>query len=250
MEGIQSVTIEGIQTPAGDVIIQMRGSFGRAADGRMMFPSKEELQKAFNDFFARARLGSSVEVVFVLTEKNFVDLRDCKSPNHLLQVEEYFFSVSSANQAALVLGIKDGINLTVTSTNGGRSALTCALFVDPPLDLRARAMYREIGQRVSALKEVDAQLRQLGAVPDMNGVPMLPDEFVQDEEFNSCISQLAGASVGELTKYLCTMVKVDRRGLMEKLQPLVARRLDLLIKLCRINQTEFPFSFVRGFVGK
>jgi hypothetical protein len=248
MEGIQSVTMEGIQTPAWDVIVQLRGSFGRAADGRMMFPSKEELQKAFDDFFARARLGSSVQVVFVLTEKNFVDLRDCKSPNHLLEVEEYFFSVSSADQAAFVLGIKDGIHIGIS--RDGRTVSTFVNFTSPPLDLQTRAVYRRIGQRVSALKQVDAQLRQLGAVPDMNGVPMLPDEFVQDEEFNSCISQLAGASVGELTKYLCTMVKVDRRGLMEKLQPLVARRLDLLIELCRINQTEFPFSFVRGFVGK
>jgi len=240
--------MEGIQTPAWDVIVQLRGSFGRAADGRMMFPSKEELQKAFNDFFARARLGPSVEVVFVLTEKNFVDLRDCKSPNHLLEVEEYFFSVSSAEQAALVLGIRNGIHLTVT--RGVRTVSMCAFFVDPPLDLRARAMYREIGQRVSALKEVDAQLRQLGAVPDLNGVPVLPDVFVQDEEYDECVTKLSGASTRELTKYLCTMVKVDRRGLAEKLQPLAARRLELLIELCRINQTEFPFSFVRGFSVK
>jgi hypothetical protein len=126
----------------------------------------------------------------------------------------------------------------------------CAFFVDPPLDLRARAMYREIGQRVSALKEVDAQLRQLGAVPDLNGVPVLPDVFVQDVEFDECVAKLSGASTRELTKYLCTMVKVDRRGLAEKLQPLAARRLELLIELCRINQTEFPFSFVRGFAVK
>ena len=184
----------------------------------------------------------------MLTEINFRDLRDCESPNHLLEIEEYFFSVSSTDQAALVLGLKNGLNITISKD--GRTVQRYANFTSPPLDLQTRAVYRRIGQRVSALKQVDAQLRQLGAVPGNNGVPMLPDEFVQDEEFNSCIGQLAGASVGELTKYLCTMVKVDRRGLMEKLQPLVARRLDLLIELCRINQTEFPFSFVRGFVGK
>lgn len=238
---------DGNVVKSTDIFLQLRGSFFRAVDGCMLFPCKEELQAAFNDYCKCSSL--SVEVGSVLIEKNFIDVRDCKSPNYLLEVEEYFFVVGSQDQAAYLLGLKHGIHVTIQKD--GRSVQTYVRFENPALDVQTRAVYRQIGQRVSALKSVDEQLRQLGAVPDENGVPVLPDTFVQDEEFDLCVDQaISEASVAELTKYLCTKVKVDRRRLMERLQPLAAKRLELLMELCRINQTVYPFAFVRGFTGK
>ena len=247
VEKTEELALNGPVDSVSECILQLRGSFFRAVDGCMLFPSKDELQAAFNAFCERC--GSTVEVGFVFTEKNFVEVRDCKSPNYLLEVEEYFFSVSSHKQAAFALGLKHGIHIMIRKDE--RTVQTYASFVSPPLDLQTRAVYRQIGQRVSALKAVDEQLRQLGAVPAENGVPVLPDSFVQDEEFDLFVDHaMSDASVGELTKYLCSMVKVDRRRLTEKLQPLAARRLDLLLELCRINQTVFPFSFTRWFGEK
>ena len=223
------------------ITIQLRGSFFRTVDGFMLFPSKNELQRAFDD-----GCSTSIDVRSVFTEENFVDLRNCRSPNYLQGIEEYYFSVGSFDQVAFILGLKHGLCIAIQKD--GRSVQTRVHFVLPPLDLQTRAVFRQIGQSVSALKEVDGQLRQLGAVPDANGVPVLPDSFVQDEEFDLYVDRaLSDASVAELTKYLCTVLKVDRRKLMEKLQPLAARRLELLLELCRVDHVVFPFSFGRCF---
>ena len=126
------------------------------------------------------------------------------------------------------------------------------------------------------LKEVDGELRQLGAVP-YKGSPMLPVHFVQTEEFDEQVrlffslqestqpisgqqqQQLAfgeGGGVGfysvqdaknSLHAYLTSKHKVNRRKRQAALDVLVDERIDILLKLCSYNPEETPFSFDREF---
>jgi len=250
----------GNATEITDVILQLHGPYFDESDRCMLFPNKNELQTAFNEYSERNASQGKVEVGFVLIEKNFTEMQDIDSANYLKDTDECFFSVGSVEQAVFVIGLKSGIHISITKD--GRSVSCYVQFVSPYLDMPTRAMYRQIGLCALALKGVDTQLKKLGALPDDNGVPMLPDSFVQDDEFDfyidSALSKravigrravglLSHGSVAELTKYLCTMVKVDRRKLIEKLHPLAAKRLELLLELGRINQTTFPFAFRRGF---
>jgi hypothetical protein len=251
------------------MVLKMRGHFTRNSSGEFLLPAVEELQAEL------VRIGrenpslgamTNFTVLEIFNEKNFNYIRrSARDPNHLLQEEEVFVKFGSCEQALYILGLIHGLHFQVRGGgNGGKIPGSHYLFSLPSYDTATRAIYRVVGGLLIRLKEVDKELRQLGAVPYM-GLPMLPVHFVQTEEFDEQVrllqeeennnNKLAPISSGRqimgakdsLHAYLTSKHKVDRRKRQAALDVLVDERIDILLKLCRYDPEETPFSFDREF---
>ena len=256
------------------MVLKMRGHFTRNSSGEFLLPDVEELQAEL------VRIGrenpslgamTNFTVLEIFNEKNFNYIRrSARDPNHLLQEEEVFVKFGSCEQASYILGLIHGLEVC------GNGPRTTYFFSLPSYDTATRSIYRAVGGLLIRLKEVDGELRQLGAVP-YKGSPMLPVHFVQTEEFDEQVrlffslqestqpisgqqqQQLAfgeGGGVGfysvqdakkSLHAYLTSKHKVNRRKRQAALDVLVDERIDILLKLCSYDPEETPFSFDREF---
>jgi hypothetical protein len=121
----------------------------------------------------------------------------------------------------------------------------------PCQDSTFRETYRAVGNLILRLKEVDKQLKALGAVPGRGGVPELSDMLVHNEDFDGWVTMSIttprGYDKASLHKFLCTRTRVDKRKRQTALEPLVDERIEILMQLSKIDQDKFPFTFEREF---
>ncbi len=123
-------------------------------------------------------------------------------------------------------------------------------FSEPRRNARTRAAYREIGTLITRLRQIDAQLKAIGAVPiniGRGGFPKLPDTLIQKEEFDESVAQLRKATSRQLHAYVSTRIRVDRKERQRKLDSLVDERINILLKLAQFDPDEFPFVVEREF---
>jgi hypothetical protein len=224
-------------------ILQMHGVFDRDADGCIVAPSEKDVRAVFDQSACPA-----VRVECVFSEMNFHHLNGtAKSPKHDVPEEEVFVQFESEEQACSVLGLRGDFRFTIPSKT--RST---------------RASYRKIGELVLQLKQVDAEIRALGAVPGRGGIPVLPDHFVQIEQFDETVVALKGnmtrggggggssfSTLGSarenLHNFLVYRTRINRSKRQELLDSLVDKRIDVLLKLCSFDPDETPFTFDRGY---
>ncbi len=249
------------------MVLQMRGQFTRDAKGDFLLPSAEEIQAGL------VRIGRTnpslflmvdFTVVGIFSEKNFNYIRQStQSPNQLFQEEEVFLKLGSIEQASYILGLSYGVAFDIYSNSPNRHKSNFQ-FSLPSQDTVTRAVYRTIGGLLTRLKRVNDELKQLGAVPGRGGIPVLPEHFVQTDEFDETVRALQenmravndqlsrrGVSIQsgkeELHWYLVSKRKVNKRKRQAALDSLVDERIDILLKLCSYDPDEIPFSFDREF---
>ena len=247
-------------------VLRIRGRFYVEASGDLLLPSKEEFQAGIEGIGRRnpslSELTSFV-VEAVFSEKNFNFLgHPVKSPNHSLQEEEVYVKFGSKEQASFVLGLDMGFNLDIYTNSPHRTSSNFR-FTLPGSNKTTRAVYRTIGALIKCLKEVDTELKKLGAVPGKGGIPIIPDQFVQTEEFNETVKAfqenmetadkqcgLTFARIGkeDLHGFLVNKRNVNRKKRQAALDALVDERINILMKLCSYDLDEFPFNFQREFM--
>lgn len=265
MEKSLNVTVESDDHEG--MVLQMRGHFPCDSKGFLILPSLAEIQAGI---IRIGQTNSSLQdlitfkVDSIYSEINFNYLvQSAKSPNHLLQEEEVFVKFGSNDQATFILGLSDGVPIQTVVKNGAISGGVFRFFV-PSKDKATRAVYRTIGGLLTRLTKVNNELKQLGAVPGRGGIPVLPEHFVQTEEFDETVRALQenmravndqlsrrGASIQSgkegLHGYLVSKRRVNKRKRQAALDSLVDERIDILLKLCGYDPDETPFSFDREF---
>ena len=218
--------------------------------GSVVIPKKEEIERIFvDDKFSPRNLEavSKIEVESVFLEWNFPHiLSGPKSPNFTTKNAEVFVKFGSVEQAVYVqiLGENKGM-MTITVKREGCNHSFGIRFVPCP-DATVRATYRNIGDLILRLKEVDRQLKALGAVPGRGGIPELSEMLVQPEDFEAAVTA-SGFNKATLHNYLCTRTRVDKRKRQAALDPLVDERIEILMALSQIDQDKFPFACEREF---
>jgi hypothetical protein len=226
------------------MVLQFRGHFPRDTKGSLIIPSKDKVQLAFVTTSAGRYNYSQVlrqaDVESVFKEHNFHHIQEGpKSPNFLLRDTDVFVKFASVEQASFVLGMSGSRTVDFGALGGYGFQ-----FVLPSKNSKTRAAYSKIGTLITRLKEVDGQLKALGAVPGRGGVPELSDMLVQKEEFDVAVTAYDKVT---LHSFLCTRTRVDKRKRQTALEPLVDERIEILMQLAKIDQEQFPFTFEREF---
>lgn len=224
------------------MVLQMRGKSGYA-----FIPSADEIQAAFVARNQRVVFGAEVNVKLVSVEENFNYVKaGLKSPNYLLKEKEIYVKFESAEQASRVLRIGDYLHVKINANQQAPFQ-----FFAPRQSTTIRATYRTIGDLIIRLREVDQQLKSLGAIPGRGGVPELSGMLVQNDEFDRGVAgytkDARGYDKATLHNFLCTRVRVDKRKRQSSLDQLVDERIDILLKLTKYDPDEFPFTFEREF---
>ncbi len=230
------------------MVLQMRGHFPFGQNGSVLVPTKDEVQAAFYvGVCSRDPIGvKQADVESVFTEENFNHIQaGPSSPNYLLREINMYVKFASVEQASLLLGGYKQVS--IRSNENGRHCCRIEL-ITPSRDAKTRATYRTIGSLIHRLKEVDNQLKALGAVAGNGGTPRLSKNLLQSDEFdaqvNECIKKDAKES---LHGFLCTKTRVDKRKRQAAMDPLVDERINILLKLTKYDPDEVPFTFEREF---
>lgn len=239
--------------------LRVYGNFYQAPGGGFIYPEKMEMQEKLNEFFRVKNMNETdVEVESKFTEINFNYLQNGSGLyNFLVQEEEFYVKVGSPEQMELIL--KFGNNFQV-HLNPRQSVHI--KFIKPSQKSATREAYRAIGNLLLCLKTVDQKCKVLEAIPGKGGVPMLPDQMVQKEQFDETvkayeenIKDMAG-KIGksnnhpvttDLHAYLCSKTRVDKRKRQTALDPLIDERIEILKKLAQFDTDEFPFTYEREF---
>ena len=100
----------------------------------------------------------------------------------------------------------------------------------------------------------------LDAIPGRGGLPILPDQMVQTEQFDETVKayednindvkgRLNPAPGGpemakqDLHAYLCSRTRIDKRKRQTALDPLIDERIEILKKLAQFDTDEFTFTY-------
>ena len=231
------------------MILQMRGNLHRDKKGSVIVPDKDQVQAAFVIGGTKKSPAyvqqASVDSVFF--EKNFNHIMEGPaSPNFLLQNVDVFIKFASAKDAATVLEL-EGCRAINSARADGVMCAQMYKFVTPP-SFVARATYRNIGHLITRLKEVDDQLKTLGAVAGSSGTPRLSKHLLSVEDFDAQVNEYTLRNNKEfLHEFLTTKTRVDKRKRQTALEPLVDERIEILMQLSKIDQDKFPFTFEREF---
>ena len=223
--------------------------------GSVLIPKKEEIERIFTDGprdnYSRLKGGivpdvtMKIDVESVFIEWNFPYISNGpKSPNFITKYADVFVKFGSTEQAAYVFALgrtKGGFSIQVKG-EGCIHGVSLKFVLCP--DAATRTAYRTAGTLILRLKEVDAQLRALGAIPGRGGVPELSDMLVQKEDFDVAVTQFDAAT---LHNFLCTRTRVDKRKRQGILKPLVDERFEILLQLAKIDQDATPFTYEREF---
>lgn len=277
------------QNDVDSTVFRMVGHFPVDAAGLPMIPTKEDVEVGINQVLNQNLLGRrhvlspethpSVSIESVVREDNF---------HHILEGPSSQNYLTNEMEVYVKLGNSDQYNYLLQQISQGRGSFSIPCwtvsrqrvmynfnFSSPRRDTRTRAAYREIGTLITRLRQVDAQLRTIGAVPGRGGIPVLSDKLIQKEDFDVYVESFvdrikakprAGAMGANTAKpssdmsnvnttndketlhsWLCTRTRVDRRKHQETLEPLVDERIDILLKLSQIDPDEFPFVVERDF---
>ena len=228
------------------MVLQMRCQSGFV--NFVFSPSSEEIQAAFAARNQKNVYDALVQanVKHVSIEENFNFLKSGpKSPNYLLKEKEVYVRFESVEQASHVLRIGEYLHVKINANQKAPFQ-----FFAPKHSTTTRATYRTIGNLILRLKEVDQQLKALGAIPGRGGVPELSEMLVQINEFDGFVAR-ANAAHGydkaTLHSFLCTRTRVDKRKRQAALDPLVDERIDILLKLTKYDPDDVPFTFEREF---
>jgi hypothetical protein len=255
-----------------NLTVKVKGQFLVDLEGSLIIPSVQDFNNAFR---AKPSMGlSDVTVVSVTSERNFTYLLSGpSSENYLLQEEEVFIRLESVDQKRLITSkgrSRDGslINSVVVPIKEQGVAYTRVYtFTVPSFNTRTRTGFRAIGDLLVRLRNVDAQLKGLGAVPSpMNGMPELDHTLVQAESFDrdvkeyqckmaeSCLIEKRPGIVGifdssrqSLHRLLVSFTRVDKRKRQAALDPLIDERIEILLKLSQYDPDDFPVVVERAF---
>lgn len=226
-------------------IIQIRGKFPLGMTPLTVMPLKNELQKAFDSLGRKSFLyGVKIDVVSVFSERNFNHIQQrFVNTNSLFEEDELFVKMGSPEQASCILGSVDNVYISVSSR-------PCIVrFSAPSYGARLRNTYRDIGKLMKRLHYIDNELRSIGAVSGLGGIPVLPEKFVHMDEFDATVQTFKEkSSKDDLHMYLVAKIRVDKRRMETAFELLVNERVGILLKLCNYDQFETPFSFTRAFV--
>jgi hypothetical protein len=240
----------------GKMVLKISGSFPVDFTGSICVPQADELNVAFN---ATLRRNSVIEnppqvlVESITVEENFNHILDGpESPNYLLKEQEVYVKLESMEQADYVRGLSSHLRSVMVKLPSDPRRSICLLLSDPSKDTHTRAAYREIGTLITRLKQVDAQLTALGAVPGRGGLPELSDKLIPVEVFDDTVKRLqeTPGQKYNLHGFLCTRIRVDKRKRQETLEPLIDERINVLLRLSQFDPDEFPFVVEREFTGK
>jgi hypothetical protein len=141
-------------------------------------------------------------------------------------------------------------------------------FSVPSRSCAIRAVYRTIGGLVTELRQIDACLKKIGALPGNAGMPYLPQTLVEAEVFDRSVQTLNEhmqiRNQDELNRlgyhtmhdpkrrcyeYLTYNTKVNKTERELKLQSLLDSRMAVMYKLKSYNQDEFPFTYDIAYKG-
>lgn len=131
----------------------------------------------------------------------------------------------------------------------GYDSLTARLFrADPPKTADMLSKHREIHELVKRVKEIDAELKNLGAVREY-GRPVLPSSFMDRSWFAEQIQKWKHArAAGRVLDHhafaplrYCKMV--DRSSLQSRLDALHNEECDALIRLRELQLEGIEFDF-------
>ena len=263
----EEVVVEMI---AEGAILQIRGKFPFGLTSSTVYVSslKDELQKAFdsrvNKHATTTTTTTTIQlgVVSVFSERNFNHIQHrVVNSNSLFEEDEIFVKLRTPEQALYVLRAVDNVIINITcsssSTSSRQQQQQCIVrFSAPSYESQVRSTYRNIGQLVKRLNYIDNELKTIGAVSCMSGVPVLPGKFVHLDEFDLAVKTLLllqqqqndDGSKHVLHEYMVSRIRVDRRKMESVFDSLVDERIDTLLKLCGYDQFGTPFSFTREFV--
>jgi hypothetical protein len=233
-------------------ILRVTTSFPRAADGGVLYPPRKYIQEKLNRVF-RQNIRYEIEVQATFVEMNYNNILHYPADNYLRQEEEFYVKVGSPEQMESILKLSDCIHFVGFE------------FIKPTENFATREAYRTIGHLLLRLKIVDQKCKKLGAIPGRRGVPILPEDFVQTDEFKKTVEKYQwdniaenlsraagkifkdGTPIEDVHAYLCSHTPVDKRKRQKELDTLVGERIDILKKLLSFNQDDFPFTFDREF---
>ena len=238
-------------------ILRVVGGFQKSVDGSCIYPTRKEVQQKFKEFH------DSIRVQALTIENNFNYIQNGPgSGKFLMQEEELFVRFGSAEEMQYVLDCNFNLHVQVDLHAGCTSGCNIQ-FVKPAL-LVKRDTYRTIGNLILNLKTVDQKCRALEAIPGKGGVPILPDQMVQTEQFDETVKSFEenvedvsgklkhglSTPLGAkqyLHAYLCSKTRVDKRKRQTALDPLIDERIEILKKLAQFDTDEFPFTYEREF---
>ena len=232
-------------------ILRVVGGRSRAADGKTVYPKRKDIQQNLNTVFREMiRSEVRIEVHAMFVEVNFNQIANSlKANDYLQQEEELYVKVGSPEQMECILEFKDIIRRVGFE------------FSKPNQKSATREAYKAIGNLLLRLKTVDKKCKMLDAIPDRGGLPILPDQMVQTEQFDETVKafeenveDVSGKlKHGPLTAkqylhaYLCSKTRVDKRKRQTALDPLIDERIEILKKLAQFDTDEFPFTYEREF---
>ena len=230
-------------------VLQMRGYFRFSEDGDIIIPTKEEIQEGFMMVGQQDTALPQVSVVSVFFENNF-------NRSTYAREVDVFVRFGTKEQALYAFELR---HIDIYQHNPSPSECRYD-FLLPVGNAATRAGYRDIIWISQCRREVDYKLKRLGAVQGRGGIPVLPDKFIQKEEFDATLQAIimsdadqrrgvnAPTAKENLHSYLVSRVRVDRKKRQDELDKLVDERISLLLRLASYDPDEYSFTYDGEFI--
>ena len=171
--------------------------------------------------------------------------------NHMLQpaVTEWFLEFHKASDAEYALTLPF-FWLEVKKPNSPTVGFQVQ-FVKPSQDLALRATYRNIGDLVERLKEIDKEYKKIGAVRlHFYTMPVLSDKFLDEQYFLTELPKIKklraeGKSLDHNAMAVLSRIPAKTNIINARIKQLYDEESDINIEICeyRLKGLEFSFEF-------
>jgi len=209
-----------------------------------------------------------VKVVGLRFEDNFNQLGlNPSHPGHHCTTREIFLEFESVAEARSVIKLKFPITWRMDGTPGNFTPFW------PVRSVKTRATYREIGQMVRELADINQQLEDAGAilvpptasVQERARIYRLPDACIEAAQYDTELAIIMdrcekakesndvasyGPALLDLQTFLASKTKVNKRKLQDQIDELTGKKQDLLYKLGSVNKSDYFFTYYRGYKNK
>lgn len=196
----------------------------------------------------------------MIVEENYLFLdRDPDDPDHHKKMVEIFLEFKSSREAEFVHGQTWRLDWEKGPTD---------FKLDwPCITAENRAKYREIGEKVEHLAELDTLLRDIGFYTpyESSSQVYLPSCCIEEEEFDAqmkCYEDMRAKAIQQndheksahfhycMAKLATEKVKVEKRKITITGTHIINQRKDLIIELSKYTQSKTFFTYHRTFKNK
>jgi hypothetical protein len=206
--------------------------------------TKADFRNSFESLNHRKRVEpiQLPEIVSVEMEENF----QVDGGKRVKCVRECFIEFASEEQACMVLAMK---KLQLTVKNSNECYGSSVEFIQPSRPASARKTFRTIGNLLTRLNAIGWELKTIGAVRKMFGMPEPSDKFLDKTWFHSQLEgfkaiRASGKSLDHNAHGpLFSRKPVDIPALKAQIKTLYDEECDILIQLREFQANGIDFDF-------